>query len=164
LTHLGGIEAVAISPDGTVTASGVRDGKETYLGERNVHQSKGFLPPAAKRMNDTGASGVENWRRSSPVFTFQRRIVASVTRTPSPTQDRLQRFQVAVNGPPPPACQSGKPAAVVVPQFHCLSAHSFLHEVSDFPIRYGKQRLLPVAAHQLKGFEQAKAARPRTLV
>ncbi len=42
LTHLGGIEAVAISPDGAVAASGVCDGKETYLGERTIHQSKGF--------------------------------------------------------------------------------------------------------------------------
>src|SRR5688572_32145558 len=42
LTHLGAIEAVAISPDGTVAASGVRQGKETYLGERTIHQSKGF--------------------------------------------------------------------------------------------------------------------------
>jgi WD40 repeat protein len=42
LTHLGVIEAVAISPDGKVAASGVRDGKETYLGERIVHQSEGF--------------------------------------------------------------------------------------------------------------------------
>jgi len=42
LSHLGGIAAVAISPDGTVAASGVRDGKETYLGERTVHESKGF--------------------------------------------------------------------------------------------------------------------------
>ena len=39
LTHLGGIEAVAISPDGTVAASGVRDGKATHLA---VHNAKGF--------------------------------------------------------------------------------------------------------------------------
>jgi WD40 repeat protein len=42
LTHLGGIEAVAISLDGKVAASGVSHGKETYLGERTVHKSKGF--------------------------------------------------------------------------------------------------------------------------
>ena len=33
LTHLGGIRAVAISPDGSVAASGVSDGKESYPSE-----------------------------------------------------------------------------------------------------------------------------------
>ena len=52
LTHLGGIESLAISPDGTVAASGVRDGKETYLGERKVHEAKGITLEEGVRITE----------------------------------------------------------------------------------------------------------------
>lgn len=52
LTHLGGIEAVAISPDGTVAASGVRHGKDKYLGERTIHEAKGFMLKEGVRVTE----------------------------------------------------------------------------------------------------------------
>src|ERR1043165_278643 len=52
LTHLGGIEAVAISPDGTMAASGVQQGKEKYLGERTIHESKGFALKEGVRVTE----------------------------------------------------------------------------------------------------------------
>lgn len=52
LTHLGGIEVVAISPDGTVAASGVRQGKEKHLSERIVQQAEGLTIKEVVRVTE----------------------------------------------------------------------------------------------------------------
>ena len=52
------------------------------LNERHYGALQGLNK--AETAEKFGEAQVKIWRRSSPVFTFQRRIVASVMRTPSP--------------------------------------------------------------------------------
>lgn len=42
LVHMGGITSVAVSPDNKIVASGVREGKKVYLGQKILHQKNGF--------------------------------------------------------------------------------------------------------------------------
>ncbi len=53
LVHLGDLTAVGVSPDGKVVASGVRNGKETYLGVKTQHESGGFSVGEGVRVTNT---------------------------------------------------------------------------------------------------------------